>query len=169
VLMALPQLEPTRRRALAAELVIPAHPLALTEQRRLDERHQRGLSRYYLAAGAGGLAVAVHTTQFAIREPRIGLLQPVLELAMEVADEGRVGSPVMIAGVCGGTEQALEEARLAADLGYDLALVQLGSLANAPEERLLEHCRLIAEVLPLFGFYLQPAVGGRRLEYSFWR
>src|SRR5438132_6179642 len=116
-------LRPGAWAALAQGLVIPAHPLALKAERCLDERRQRALSRYYLAAGAGGLAVAVHTTQFAIREPRLGLLRPVLELAMEVAREPREQRPVMVAGVCGGTEQALAEAGLAADLGYDLALL----------------------------------------------
>jgi dihydrodipicolinate synthase/N-acetylneuraminate lyase len=170
--------------ALARGVVIPAHPLALTSDRRLDERRQRALSRYYLAAGAGGLAVGVHTTQFAIRDPRVGLLQPVLELAAEVRREsesqavlevapevprGSDSQVVLIAGACGDTRQAISEARLAADLGYDLVLLQLGALANAPDEVLVEHCRAIGEVLPLFGFYLQPAVGGRPLNYAFWR
>jgi dihydrodipicolinate synthase/N-acetylneuraminate lyase len=170
--MTLPQLDAARCRALSDGLVIPAHPLALTAERRLDERRQRALSRYYLAAGAGGLAVAVHTTQFAIREPKIGLLRPVLELGMDVAHERSDdlrSAAVLIAGVCGDTEQALREARIAADLHYDLALVQLGSLAEATDDQLLDHCRQLAEVLPLFGFYLQPAVGGRRLDYGFWR
>src|SRR6266480_3688934 len=108
------------RDTLREGVVIPAHPLALTSERKLDERRQRALSRYYLAAGAGGLAVAVHTTQFAIRDPKFGLLRPVLELALEVVREQRSPAALMIAGVCGGTEQALAEARLAADLGYDL-------------------------------------------------
>lgn len=235
--MSLPQLTPAKSQALRRGLVIPAHPLALTAQRRLDERRQRALSRYYLAAGAGGLAVAVHTTQFAIRDPKIGLHRPVLEIAAETAREtareaarlaahqtvpeiagaaarvtrsvsalaiatarvatpqptnGSTGSPstlptapavalpnggpplsgdgvLMIAGVCGRTEQALAEACLAADLGYDLLLVQLGAFQGASEEVLLEHCRRLAEVRPLFGFYLQPSVGGRLLGYSFWR
>jgi dihydrodipicolinate synthase/N-acetylneuraminate lyase len=149
-------------------MVIPAHPLALTSERRLDERRQRALSRYYLAAGAGGLAVGVHTTQFAIREPRCGLLRPVLELAAETARASR-GRPLLVAGACGDTRQAITEARLAAELGYDLVLVQLGALANAPDNVLVEHCRAIGDVLPLFGFYLQPAVGGRPLSYAFWR
>jgi dihydrodipicolinate synthase/N-acetylneuraminate lyase len=153
-------------------IVIPAHPLALTAQRTLDERHQRALTRYYLAAGAGGIAVAVHTTQFSIRDPHVGLLRPVLELAAETV---RLKSPeaerpiVMVAGVCGETDQALHEARLAAELGYDLIMPQLGSFQGASDETLLMHCRLLAEVLPLFGFYLQPTVGGRHLGYAFWR
>jgi hypothetical protein len=158
--------------ALARGVVIPAHPLALTAERRLDERRQRALSRYYLAAGAGGLAVGVHTTQFAIRDPDIGLLQPVLELAADVAREhvARGGHrPVLVAGACGSTVQAVREACLAADLGYDVVLLQLGALGSASDDQLVEHCRRVAEVLPLFGFYLQPAVGGRTLSYNFWR
>ena len=167
----LPQLAPEKAHALAAGMVIPAHPLALTPQRTLDERRQRALSRYYLAAGAGGLAVAVHTTQFAIREPRVGLLRPVLELAAEVAREVAQGgaAPFMVAGVVGRTEQALAEAQLAADLGYDALLVQLGAFRDAPDAALLAHCRRLAEIRPLFGFYLQPSVGGRLLSYNFWR
>jgi len=162
--------------ALRRGLVIPAHPLALTAERRLDERHQRALSRYYLASGAGGLAVAVHTTQFAIREPRFGLHRPVLELAAEVAREqsrpGRSaqdGPIVLVAGVVGRTEQALAEAALARELGYHCVLLQLGAFGDAPDDELVAHCERVAEVLPLFGFYLQPAVGGRRLGRDFWR
>jgi dihydrodipicolinate synthase/N-acetylneuraminate lyase len=172
----LPRLDPARSAALARGLVIPAHPLALTAGRRLDERRQRALTRYYLAAGAGGLAVAVHTTQFAIRDPRYGLHRPVLELAADVVREetgpgGEAeGRPVvLVAGVIGRTEQALAEAELARDLGYHAILVGLGAFADAPDDELIEHCGRLAEVLPLFGFYLQPAVGGRRLGREFWR
>jgi dihydrodipicolinate synthetase family protein len=160
------------RSHLARGHVIPAHPLALTSARTLDERHQRALTRYYMAAGAGGIAVGVHTTQFQIRSPRHGLLAPVLALAAETAAERLRSDPrgfALIAGVCGETKQALAEARLAHDLGYHAALVSLGALHDASEERLLEHCRAIGEVLPLFGFYLQPAVGGRVLRYELWR
>ena len=160
------------RSHLARGHVIPAHPLALTAARTLDERHQRALTRYYVAAGAGGIAVGVHTTQFQIRDPKHGLLAPVLTLAAESATEALRADPrpfARIAGVCGDTKQALAEARLAHDLGYDAALLSLGALHEAPEPRLLEHCRAIGEVLPLFGFYLQPAVGGRVLRYEFWR
>ncbi len=150
-------------------VVIPAHPLALTAERRLDERRQRALGRYYLAAGAGGLAVAVHTTQFAIREPGVGLLRPVLEIAMDVAREASERRPVMVAGVIGRTDQAIAEAELARDLGYHAALLQLGSLPHATDAELVAHCRRVAEVIPLFGFYLQRAVGGRHLGYAFWR
>ncbi|HEY2898820.1 MAG TPA: dihydrodipicolinate synthase family protein [Gemmatimonadaceae bacterium] len=160
------------RAHLARGHVIPAHPLALTAARTLDERHQRALTRYYVAAGAGGIAVGVHTTQFRIRDPKHALLAPVLALAAESASEALRSDPrdfALIAGVCGSTEQALAEARLALDLGYHAALVSLGALHDASERQLLEHCRAIGEVLPLFGFYLQPAVGGRVLRYEFWR
>jgi dihydrodipicolinate synthase/N-acetylneuraminate lyase len=152
--------------------VIPAHPLALTRRRRLDERRQRALTRYYLAAGAGGLAVGVHTTQFAIREPQHGLLRPVLELAAEtVAAEAAATArkTVLIAGVCGRTRQAVDEAGLACGLGYHAGLLSLGALRDATERELLAHCRAVAGVIPLVGFYLQPAVGGRVLPFSFWR
>jgi len=153
-------------------LVIPAHPLALTEERRLDERRQRALSRYYLAAGAGGLAVGVHTTEFKIHEPGVGLYRPVLELAMSVAREHRApasGLPVMVAGIIGRTAQAVREAALARELGYHLGLLGLGALREAGEVELLAHARAVAEVIPLMGFYLQPAVGGRVLSEGFWR
>ena len=152
--------------------VIPAHPLALTSARKLDERRQRALTRYYLDAGAGGLAVAVHTTQFAIRDSAHGLHRPVLELAAETVRSARRGndSPfVMVAGVIGDTNQAVREAELAASLGYDMALLGLGALSGASDDALVHHCRVVSGVLPLFGFYLQPAVGGRALSYSFWR
>jgi dihydrodipicolinate synthase/N-acetylneuraminate lyase len=153
-------------------LVIPAHPLALTARRTLDERRQRALTRYYVDAGAGGLAVGVHTTQFAIRDSAVGLLEPVLSLARETSDAWRQpGSEplVHIAGVVGPTAQAAAEAALAARLGYDVALVSLGGLDDWPVARLVEHMRAVAEVLPVMGFYLQPAVGGRPLPAAFWR
>jgi dihydrodipicolinate synthase/N-acetylneuraminate lyase len=147
-------------------VAIPAHPLALTPQRSLDERRQRALTRYYLDAGAGGVAVAVHTTQFEIR--RHGLLKPVLSLAAE--EVRRAGRPlIQVAGVCGTTAQAVAEASLARDLGYDAGLLSLAALKDAPETALLDHARAVGEVLPVFGFYLQPAVGGRPLPHSFWR
>lgn len=147
--------------------VIPAHPLALTSQRKLDERRQRALSRYYLAAGAGGVAVAVHTTQFEIRDH--GLLAPVLELAAETIAAEAARPLLKIAGICGPVAQALREAELAVSLGYDLGLLSSGGLADASEESLLERARHVASVMPIFGFYLQPAVGGRVLSYAFWR
>jgi dihydrodipicolinate synthase/N-acetylneuraminate lyase len=152
------------REKLRSGMVIPAHPLALNSQRRLDERRQRALTRYYLAAGAGGVAVAVHTTQFAIREH--GLLEPILQLAHE---ECRVHDVVKIAGVCGQRQQAVAEAQLAARSGYDAALLSLAALKDASIADLLEHAKAIASVMPVMGFYLQPSVGGRLLPYEFWR
>jgi dihydrodipicolinate synthase/N-acetylneuraminate lyase len=160
------------RAELQRGLVIPAHPLALTASRTLDERRQAALTRYYCAAGAGGVAVGVHTTQFAIREPDVRLLEPVLALAMDVLrqDEAAYGRRrLAVAGVCGPTRQAVAEAELAAGFGYDLGLVSLGALREAAGAELIAHCRRVADVLPLFGFYLQPAVGGRVLDYAFWR
>jgi dihydrodipicolinate synthase/N-acetylneuraminate lyase len=159
------------RARLLEGLVIPAHPLALDAQRRLDERRQAALTRYYLAAGAGGLAVAVHTTQFAIRDPGVGLLPTVLELAEQVARASAPTSsqPILVAGVCGKSDQALREAALASRLGYHAGLVSLAALPDASRDGLITHCRAIADVIPVFGFYLQPAVGGRRLDYQFWR
>ena len=158
--------------ALRRGLVIPAHPLALDQGRRLDERRQKALTRYYCAAGAGGVAVGVHTTQFAIRDPAIGLLRPVLTLAMDVLREhaalGRTPL-VAVAGVCGPTAQAVAEAELARGLGYDAGLLSLAALRDASNAELVAHCRRVAEVIPLFGFYLQPAVGGRVLDQAFWR
>jgi dihydrodipicolinate synthase/N-acetylneuraminate lyase len=172
--------------SLRAELlegqVIPAHPLALDSNRKLDERHQRALTRYYVASGAGGMAVGVHTTQFAIRDPRHGLLAPVLQLAADSATEaldldtpearGSHDHPrtfIRIAGVCGPTAQAASEAALARDLRYDAALLSLAGWNDASDAELLAHCREMASILPIIGFYLQPAVGGRELGYAFWR
>lgn len=159
-------------RVLKKGAVIPACPLALDENRMFDERHQRALIRYYAAAGAGGVAVGVHTTQFEIRDQEIGLFKPVLELAAETLKEAgdKHARPIIrIAGVCGATEQALGEAEFAASQEYDVALLSLAALGEAPDEELIAHSERIAEVLPLMGFYLQPAVGGRVLPYSFWR
>lgn len=154
------------RSALRKGLVIPAHPLALDSNRRLDERRQRALTRYYLAAGAGGIAVGVHTTQFSIRDPRIGLLQPVLELA---AEETRDAGIVRIAGVCGCTSQAVAEAELACSRGYHAVLLSLGAMREASVPELIQHARTVARIIPVVGFYLQPSVGGRILPYRFWR
>ncbi|MEU9508008.1 dihydrodipicolinate synthase family protein [Micromonospora sp. NPDC048170] len=143
--------------------VIPAHPLALDADRKLDERRQRALTRYYLASGAGGIAVGVHTTQFAIHDPQVGLLAPVLELAAETA----AGSDaILVAGACGDTAQAVAEAELAASLGYHMVL--LSPYAPLDEDALVERARAVGEVLPVIGFYLQPAVGGRELSRGFW-
>src|SRR5256884_76098 len=166
------QLDPTIRRVLARGAVIPAHPLALTADQRLDERRQRALTRYYVAAGAGGLAVGVHTTQFAIRGARIGLFAPVLKLAaeeMDRADRGRAEPLIRIGGICGATSQAVAEAELLASLGYSAGLLSLAAMKVADDAALIAHCRKVAEVIPLVGFYLQPAVGGRVLSYKFWR
>ena len=153
-------------------LAIPAHPLALDAQRRLDRRRQRALARYYLDAGSGGLAVGVHTTQFAIREA--GLFEEVLALAAETTrawkrlpDAGNA-TPLLVAGACGPTTQALAEARLARGLGYDAVLLSLAALKGASDDALIEHCEAVAHELPLIGFYLQPAVGGLDLSAAFW-
>lgn len=159
-------------RVLKRGTVIPAHPLALTAERRLDERRQRALTRYYIAAGAGGLAIGVHTTQFAIRDPRVGLFEPVLRLAaeeMDAADRIRQEPLIRIGGVCGETAQAAQEAALLAELGYHAGLLSLAALKDADDEALIAHCRVVAEILPVVGFYLQPAVGGRVLSFDFWR
>lgn len=166
------RMDPKVAAVLRRGLVIPACPLALTEARRLDERRQRGLVRYYAEAGAGGLAVGVHTTQFAIRDPRHGLFEPVLGLVAEEldrADAGRAEPLARIAGVCGLTPQAVAEACLARELGYHAGLLSLAALGGVDDDRVIAHCRSVAEALPVVGFYLQPAVGGRVLSYGFWR
>lgn len=158
---------------LQAGQVIPAHPLALTPARSLDERYQRAITRYYVESGAGGFAVGVHTTQFAIRDSRHGLFRPVLELAAEAADGALAGISqrpfVKIAGAIGETRQAVAEAEIAAACGYHAVLLSLGGLDDLDDGGLILHCRAVADVLPLVGFYLQPAVGGRDLGYTFWR
>jgi hypothetical protein len=150
--------------------VIPAHLLALDAQRKLDVRRQRALTRYYLDAGAGGVAVGVHSTQFAIREA--GLYEPVLDLAMQTSREweplGGKRPLFMVAGLAGRTEQAVREAGIARGLGYHAALLSLASMKGAGEDELIEHCRAVAQVMPLVGFYLQPAVGGIHLPSGFW-
>lgn len=167
--------EPPRlsaREYLRSGVAIPAHPLALTPARSLDERRQRALTRYYFDAGAGGIAVGVHTTQFAIRDVTHGMYRPVLELAAETIRSRRADHQrpfVMVAGLSGLTHQAIAEAEIALAYGYDVGLLSLGALANATSTQLLAHCRAVADVIPLFGFYLQPAVGGRVLDYAFWR
>ncbi|QDS96911.1 dihydrodipicolinate synthase family protein [Adhaeretor mobilis] len=160
------------RQQLQRGMAIPAHPLALTAERKLDERRQRGLSRYYIDSGAGGLAVGVHTTQFQIHDPKCGLLEPVLALAAEEisrANLSRETPLVPIAGICGPTEQAVQEASLARDLGYRFGLVSLAALKGQTHEQLIDHCRAVSEVIDVFGFYLQPSVGGMDLPFSFWR
>ena len=160
------------RSALQSGLVIPAHPLALDENRHLDERRQIALTRYYHAAGAGGLAVGVHSTQFEIRDPKYGLYEQVLKLAAEeiaVLDERTGRTTVKIAGITGPTEQAVQEASWAYQNGYDLGLLSLSAQHGQSIETMLQHCRRIARGIPLMGFYLQPAVGGVILPYSFWQ
>ena len=149
--------------------VIPAHPLALDANRKLDERRQQALSRYYLAAGASGLAVGVHTTQFAIHDPKVGLYEPVLSIASEEMDRVTDRPIIRVAGLVGRTDQAVREAGVARDLGYHAGLLSLAAMKGESEDNLLQHCRAVADVIPLFGFYLQPAVGGVELPYAFWR
>ncbi|MBX6327694.1 MAG: dihydrodipicolinate synthase family protein [Pseudolabrys sp.] len=158
-----PELRETLRRG----TVIPAHLLALNERRQLDVARQRALSRYYLDAGAGGLAVGVHSTQFAIREA--GLYEPVLRLAARTVQEWVKSPRLLIAGLVGDTAAALREAELAVDLGYHAGLLSLAAMRGASEDDLIAHCRAVAKVIPLVGFYLQPAVGGIDLPTSFWR
>ena len=166
---------PLHRTELSAEIqslisggtFIPAHPLALDAARRFDERRQRALTRYYIDAGAGGLAVGVHTTQFAIRD--VGLYEPVLQSAAHAAASWAKRPLVLIAGLCGGTEQAVAEARIAVRLGYHAGLLSLGAMQGRSDAEIIAHCRLIAAEIPLIGFYLQPAVGGVALSAKFWR
>jgi hypothetical protein len=161
-------LKPDVAQLLKEGAVIPAHPLALTEDRRFDERRQRALTRYYMAAGAGGVAVGVHTTQFEIRD--VGLLEPVLRLAAETVDEAALDRPfIKVAGICGPTEQAVREAELAASLGYDIGLLSMGGLTDWSDDQLLKRAEEVGKILPLFGFYLQPSVGGRIIGFDFWR
>ena len=151
--------------------VIPANPLALDENRKFDEKRQRALCRYYLDCGVGGLAVAVHTTQFEIRKPEHNLLEPVLRIAKEEASEfeKKTGEViVMVAGACGPKEQAVKEATLAKSLGYDAVLLSPGGLNHLSEEELIERTKAVAEILPVIGFYLQTAVGGRHFSYDYW-
>ena len=151
---------------------IPAQPLALDNNRKFDEKHQRALTRYYVAAGSGGLAVGVHSTQFEIREPQHGLLRPVLELAAQTIDEELEKKPrefVKITGLCGGTAQAVAEAELARGLGYQAGLLSLAAMKDVGDDELIAHCREVSQAIPIIGFYLQPSVGGRALSYEFWR
>ncbi|MCZ7545628.1 MAG: dihydrodipicolinate synthase family protein [Anaerolineae bacterium] len=167
-----PMLAPALWAKLREGMVIPAHPLALTDARQFDVRRQRALTRYYHAAGAGGVAVGVHTTQFEIRDPAHGLLGPVLELAAETiaaCDAATGRETVRIAGIVGDTRQAVAEAETARALGYHAGLLSLAALKDADDDALVRHCETVAGAIPLMGFYLQPAAGGRLLPYSFWR
>jgi len=161
---------PELTKALHDGLVIPAHPLALDETRKMDEKRQRALTRYYMASGAGGIAVGVHSTQFEIREPEIGLFEPVLRMAAEEVERAKLDRPfVKVAGICGPTEQALAETEIAVKLGYDAGLLSMGGLQGWTEEQILERTRAVAARIPVFGFYLQPSVGGRIFSFEFWR
>ncbi len=160
-------IDPALRTAFRNGMVIPAHPLALDAERKLDLRRQRALARYYVDAGAGGLAVGVHTTQFAIRD--VGLYRPVLECAAESVAGWATRPVLMVAGVVGPTAQAKAEAETAKALGYHAAMVGLAALKEASEDELVAHCAAVAEVMPIIGFYLQKAVGGQRLSREFWR
>lgn len=163
-------LNPEIYRQLHNGVVIPAHPLALTENRTLDEKQQRALTRYYAASGAGGVAVGVHTTQFEIRDKDIGLYEPVLKLAADEIEEADLADPfIKIAGICGPTQQAESEAEIAVNHGYHFGLLSMGGLESYTDEDLIKRTEKIAEIIPIFGFYLQPAVGGRVLPYSFWK
>ena len=158
------------RKLLFEGTVIPAHPLALTEERKLDETRQRALTRYYMEAGAGGVAVGVHTTQFEIRDPRSGLYEKVLSLAVEEIENAGLKRPfIKVAGLAGPVAQAVKEAKFAREAGYDLGLLSMGGLSELTEAQLLERVREVAEVIPVFGFYLQPSVGGRVFTYDFWK
>jgi hypothetical protein len=161
------EMNPEVRRLIAEGTVIPAHPLALNADRTLDTTHQRALTRYYIDAGAGGLAVGVHTTQFAIRD--VGLYRPVLELAAETAAAWTKRPLAMVAGLVGPTSQAIAEAKTARGIGYHAGLLSLAALKSASEDEIVAHCETVAREIPLVGFYLQPAVGGVILSAEFWR
>src|SRR3954449_13519549 len=161
------ELNPEVRRLIAEGAVIPAHPLALDADRTLDSTHQRALTRYYIDAGAGGLAVGVHTTQFAIRD--FGLYRPVLELAAETAAGWTERPLALVAGLAGPTGQAIAEAQTARGIGYHAGLLSLASMKSASEDEIIDHCEAVAREIPLVGFYLQPAVGGVILSAGFWR
>ena len=157
---------------LARGIVIPATPLALNSERKHDERRQRALLQYYLNAGVGGLAVAVHTTQFAVRAPHVNLFKPILQMAVEEARqyEHTYNKPiVMVAGACGPTAQAVGEAEIARSIGYDSVLLSPGGLSDLTEDDLLDRTRAVCKVMPVIGFYLQPSVGGRVFSYDYWR
>lgn len=160
------------RAHLLAGHVIPAQPLALDRHRKFSEKHQRALTRYYVAAGSGGLAVGVHSTQFAIRDPEHNLFRPVLELAAQTVRAELAAAPrdfALIAGICGQTPQAVAEAELALSFGYHAGLVSMAAFKTEPEDAIVAHVATLAELIPVVGFYLQPAVGGRVFSYAFWR
>ncbi|MCL4693975.1 MAG: dihydrodipicolinate synthase family protein [Candidatus Hydrogenedentes bacterium] len=167
-----PKLAPAVLRRIRSGMVIPAHPLALTRAGKLDERRQRALTRYYCHAGSGGVAVGVHTTQFAIRDKQVGLYKPVLQLAAETMNEYTRATKrpvVKVGGICGKTPQAVREATFLRETGYDAGLLSLAALSAFTVPQMVDHCRRVAEEIPIMGFYLQPAVGGRVLPVRFWR
>jgi dihydrodipicolinate synthase/N-acetylneuraminate lyase len=150
--------------------VIPAHPLALHANLQLDESRQRGLTRYYMASGAGGIAIGVHTTQFEIRDPEVNLFEKILEITADEIDKAQMGRPfIKVAGVCGLTAQAVNEANIAVKYGYDMGLVSMAAFKDEPESDIIEHIKTIAKIIPVFGFYLQAAIGGRVYSYDFWQ
>jgi hypothetical protein len=161
------QMKSEVRRLIAEGTVIPAHPLALNADRSLDTVHQRALTRYYIDAGAGGVAVGVHTTQFAIRD--VGLYRPVLELAAETAKAWTERPLALVAGLSGPTKQAVTEAQTARGIGYHAGLLSLAAMKSASEDEIIAHCESVAREIPLVGFYLQPSVGGVVLSTEFWR
>jgi dihydrodipicolinate synthase/N-acetylneuraminate lyase len=163
------QLKPELKKFLDSGTVIPAHPLALTAERKLDEERQRQLTKYYMAAGAGGVAVGVHSTQFEIRDPKINLYDTVLRLAAEEVEKEELERPfIKVAGICGPTKQAVGEAETALGHGYDMGLLSMGGLQGWTETAILDRVKAVAAVMPVFGFYLQPSVGGRIFSYDFW-
>lgn len=167
--MSTPRLSAAQLALLNNGTFIPAHPLALNQDKKLDEDRQRNLTRYYMAAGAGGIAVAVHSTQFEIRDPKINLFETVLKLASAEVDKARLDRPFLkIAGICGTTAQAVNEAEIALKYGYDLGLLSMGGLQDWTEEQILHRVKAVADIIPVFGFYLQPSVGGRIFSYDFW-
>ena len=161
------QIKSDVRRLIAEGTVLPAHPLALDANRKLDTVRQRALTRYYIDAGAGGLAVGVHTTQFAIRD--VGLYRPVLQLAAETAAAWTERPLALVAGLAGPTRQAIAEADVARGIGYHAGLLSLAAMKSTSEDEIVAHCEAVAREIPLVGFYLQPAVGGAPLSANFWR
>ena len=152
--------------------VIPAIPLVLDEYRHFDEKGQRRLTRYYLEAGAGGIAIAVHTTQFEIRDPKYNLFEKVISVvADEIAKyEDEIGKVIVkVSGICGEKAQSVNEAKLVLSLGFDAGLLSPGSLHHLTEDEMVDRTKAVAEILPVIGFYLQPSAGGRIFTYDYWR
>lgn len=152
--------------------VIPAIPLALNDDGTFNEHGQRVLCKYYLDAGVGGIAIAVHTTQFEIRKPEVNLFEPVLKIAAEEIQkfEEKTGKTIVkVSGVCGPIEQATAEAEIAKSYGFDAVLLSPGGLADKDDEYLIERTKAVAGVMPVIGFYLQTACGGRMLNFDYWK